>query len=301
MPLENPVPDKNPAVNSIGEPNKESSQSKPEVPPPAGRQNWWDKAKPFVEIAGLAILALYTTYTIKMYYANRDAADAATSAAKTAKDTLEEVQKGSTDTHELAVQAKNQADQTRDVAAQALAQAQAINRLAGEAKRSADTAKQSLAIQERPWVGYESLRIQPDIQANNFVESSLVVRNWGHGPAIHTEVEYMMRGWCGEDFPKHPPLVAIGPGSYATLMPGQTFSTANIRFPVTVPFDEAGIQALKGGKCILYAYARIRYSDISGFRHWRHFCSWWQPDAKTFIGCATYNDGDEDYPDGKEP
>jgi hypothetical protein len=49
-------------------------------------KNWWDKSKPFVEIVGLVLLAIYTAYTIKMYRANKQAADAATTAAQAAKD-----------------------------------------------------------------------------------------------------------------------------------------------------------------------------------------------------------------------
>jgi hypothetical protein len=41
------------------------------------KENWWDKAKPYVEITGVVLLAIYTGYTIKMYYANRTSADAA--------------------------------------------------------------------------------------------------------------------------------------------------------------------------------------------------------------------------------
>lgn len=47
-------------------------------------QNWWDKGKPFAEIAGIILLAIYTGYTIKMYCANKKAADAAEKAAKAA-------------------------------------------------------------------------------------------------------------------------------------------------------------------------------------------------------------------------
>jgi len=57
------------------------------------------------------------------------------------KRTLEEVQRGGTDTHELAVQARNQADRTKDIADRALAQAASTNELARQARRSADAAK----------------------------------------------------------------------------------------------------------------------------------------------------------------
>ncbi len=54
-------------------------------------KDWWDKVKPFVEIPGLVLLFVYTIYTIKMYHANKQAADAATKAAQTAGDTLQEL------------------------------------------------------------------------------------------------------------------------------------------------------------------------------------------------------------------
>jgi hypothetical protein len=50
--------------------------------------NWWDKTKPFVELVGVLLLLVYTIYTIKMYHANKKSADAAKSAAETARDAL---------------------------------------------------------------------------------------------------------------------------------------------------------------------------------------------------------------------
>lgn len=35
-------------------------------------KNWWDKAKPFVEIAGVVLLAIYTTFTVSLFYQNRN-------------------------------------------------------------------------------------------------------------------------------------------------------------------------------------------------------------------------------------
>ncbi len=52
-------------------------------------KDWWDKNKRYVEIGGAILLAVYTFFTIKMYCANKQAADAATSAAKTAANELD--------------------------------------------------------------------------------------------------------------------------------------------------------------------------------------------------------------------
>jgi hypothetical protein len=47
-------------------------------------RDWWDTVRPYVEISGAVLLAVYTFFTIKMYCANKQSADAATSAANTA-------------------------------------------------------------------------------------------------------------------------------------------------------------------------------------------------------------------------
>jgi hypothetical protein len=47
-------------------------------------KDWWDKAKPYVEILGITLLAIYTGFTIAMYFANKEAADAARIAARAA-------------------------------------------------------------------------------------------------------------------------------------------------------------------------------------------------------------------------
>lgn len=106
MTSENPISEKNPAPNAGCEPNKEALQpnqnispacSAPSSPPSKfhyeisckQKKDWWDRLKPFVEIGGIALLAIYTGYTIKIYRANDRAATAA-------HDTLGEIQKQTT-------------------------------------------------------------------------------------------------------------------------------------------------------------------------------------------------------------
>jgi hypothetical protein len=70
-------------------PTKPGNTSTPGAPACNTKNPWWDEIKPFVEIIGVGLLAVYTAYTIKMYHANKEAADAASSAALTAKRTLD--------------------------------------------------------------------------------------------------------------------------------------------------------------------------------------------------------------------
>jgi hypothetical protein len=95
-----------PTPNPGGESSAQTGNSKPAVPPtpssltaprgdphygitpPRPEKTWWDKIKPLVEIAGIVLLFVYTVYTVKMYRANKEAADAAKSAADTAANAL---------------------------------------------------------------------------------------------------------------------------------------------------------------------------------------------------------------------
>jgi hypothetical protein len=74
-----------------------STTAKPEIPPTKCQccgphkenKHWIDYATVVLEIVGLIVLCIYAGYTIKIYCANREAADAAKSAADTAARQLE--------------------------------------------------------------------------------------------------------------------------------------------------------------------------------------------------------------------
>jgi hypothetical protein len=104
MPLDaEPIGQNNPTPNAERKPDAQQAQGEPDVPrtgsiPPAPptkthceitcktEKDFWDHVKTGAEILGIILLAIYTGYTIKMYCANKKAADAAKSAADTAHD-----------------------------------------------------------------------------------------------------------------------------------------------------------------------------------------------------------------------
>jgi hypothetical protein len=90
------VSQNNPTPDAGGKPDVQPNDPTPNIsptlsvpsPPPAKthcevtcktEKNWWDKFKPFVEMGGVILLAVYTGYTIKIYCVNRRAADIAAS------------------------------------------------------------------------------------------------------------------------------------------------------------------------------------------------------------------------------
>jgi hypothetical protein len=99
-----------------------------------------------------------------------------------------EIKTGSADTHELAVQAKNQADRTKDIADRALTQAQATNQLAIQAKRQADIASESLVATQRAFITFDHIGVErttnrtPQGDVSGF-EFLAIMPNDGNTPA----------------------------------------------------------------------------------------------------------------------
>jgi hypothetical protein len=106
MASENQIPEHHPSPDASGKTSEQASQTEPEIPPTVTcpqlppshancqitckqEKNWWDKGKPFVELCGIILLAVYTGYTIKIYRANHEAAIAA-------HDTLVQIQQQTT-------------------------------------------------------------------------------------------------------------------------------------------------------------------------------------------------------------
>lgn len=182
------------------------SLSEPQIPPPPSEDDKSSnrrrkianlrKAGVFwLEIGTFIALIAYATITKNQWRESIIATDAATSAAQTASDTLAELKKGSTDTHELAVQAKNQADRTKDVADRALLQANATNRLANAAQTQASGTKESVAVARdtlianaRPWMNAEIHISGPltfDKTGAIYLPVVYALENTGHSPAIN--------------------------------------------------------------------------------------------------------------------
>jgi hypothetical protein len=82
---ENPVPKNNPSPNASGEAKQQKNDANETIPPTTSgsqlppteahcqitctqEKNWWDVWKPFVEMGGVILLALYTGYTIKQVH-----------------------------------------------------------------------------------------------------------------------------------------------------------------------------------------------------------------------------------------
>jgi hypothetical protein len=202
---------------------------------------------------------------------------------------LHEIRAGSTDTHELAVQAKNQADRTKDLAQSAADQATALKN------------SNALTIaSNRPWVGQtEGFASDVTFMQNEAggvaIEYLWRIRNSGHRPA---QVEGQTTGTSLSDCTMHPdysqPSDAVvpegkspssGASSRGMLLPGgQSVS----RYREYIPHDKW--QKVMEGSLQYCIYISLDYRDIDypATLHHTTDCQVLVPQIRTFAGCTIH-------------
>jgi hypothetical protein len=169
-------------------------------------------------------------------------------------------------------------------------------------QKQTNAAIAAMQIDQRAWIGVRTLNINQGIEKDKTLRMSIVLENYGKSPAISLTYNFTGTGFCGP-FPKRPTYPVIDP-PHPKLVIMPTFHPESPDVTAKRAFAENDIAVLNNPalNCKFYAYARIVYFDTFKKRHWRHFCSYWDGKTPTeFISCAAYNDGDENYPNGKEP
>lgn len=98
----NPIGENEPTPDTSGKSDSQASQAQPNIPHGSGvpatpptkthcevsckqEKDGWDKFKERAEVFGILVLSVYAGFTIAMYFANKQAADAATKAAEAAQ------------------------------------------------------------------------------------------------------------------------------------------------------------------------------------------------------------------------
>ena len=256
------------------------------------RPHWADS------IIAVFTVLIFLTYITSDYFLWKQ--------SQLAEQTLREVRSGGTDTHELAVQAKNQADRTKDVADRTLDQANATNALARETKRQADIARDALNLEGRPWVGIsgnDSFRLQ--LVKGEPLKVVLIPKNFGTAPALkESSVNKMeevppvghvpnFNAYTREE--AGPPTLLF-PGSVSTIQIDTAKPSAQGNIVFAHLTDEE-IHQIRTGIIHIYLYGSIWYEDTFHKAHRTDYCFMFNPETSTevtssFIACSEHNYAD---------
>jgi hypothetical protein len=217
----------------------------------------------------------------------------------------------SVDTRSLAIAAGNQANaavvqtfltkaqvekmgetllKTDDLITQATKQVKAVNRIAQQAAKSADTAERTLElmeVQQRAWV---ALKIPPRVQMSQG-SVTWAVQNFGKSPASRVEatVEFVDE------------LTQVGAAQDRACSAVETAHTGETRRYWELLFPgQSGNQrkAFLRGREIIYFVGCIKYADPFNDNRWTKFC--YQPSTRepgNLVSCFAFNSTEADEED----
>jgi len=220
-----------------------------------------------------------------------------------------EMHEGGKDTHDLAVQAKSQADaaksladstknladrmkdqadRTKVIADQAVVQAQSASSAAKTADASLKDSRSSFRQEQRAYVAVTVFTMSnPPTRTDKngrHVCGDVHVANSGRTPAVNTAIfRYATFGPKAQaTIEAFKPPERTPPSGAMLGIVGDNYGTACTEKAV----DTTTEQNLVNGTLPLYVYGVIEYDDIFGNPHQTGFCSERVIDSTAFIGCA---------------
>jgi hypothetical protein len=203
--------------------------------------------------------------------------------------TLDEIKKGGTDTHDLAVAAKAESDKMANVSAAADKIRQAAQDMVVQDQRIADNAKNSLAASngqskaaleatvesshrdQRAWVTFSGFKLSGEPELNTGVTVTITVNNTGKTPALEfvnqSNLLFLNVEPPGTNF-----ALPTNPRSRAMVAPG-TFGVQFTSDPLTLK-SLPQISLYTSGTYKIYLEALVRYKDTFNQSHWTRACAY---------------------------
>jgi hypothetical protein len=217
------------------------------------------------------------------------------------KNQLKEMHDGGIDTHALAEASGNQAKAARDFAISSDSINSEINdaesdfaKMAKNSEGSIKATQEAMRQDQRAWIGMMQVTGIPEV--GKPFHAAIALANTGKTPAIDFVVQERLIPLNESDkFSPDWNAKATGIHSRAVLFPNQIFNSVVKGSEKEVVVDQATLDTIVNtGKVKAYVFGRACYRDVFKRRHWLHFCDVYDPEGKTYIACAEYNEVDTD-------
>jgi hypothetical protein len=207
------------------------------------------------------------------YIANRSAR-AAESAARTAGDTLKEIQKGGTDTHTLAQAASDQVTKLKEQVDQLKRSADETHNLVSQSRQAVATTESTATKDRRPYLSVVDASSLPRVIENTEAAWNFQYTNYGRSPAVRVLLRAQIvfgrfsdRKIDKELFERiHPPgfpeagfILAPGQVGFSTAFSKETLSAADVD---EINKHDSGIVLL----------VHFEYFDMSGNEYSTEIC-----------------------------
>jgi hypothetical protein len=259
---------------------------------------WW--------LIGIQVTVLITSIAICVIYSRQLAVMRGQLTIMQAQ--LEEIKAGSADTHELAVQAKNQADASKAQSQQSQAQTTIMNlslaktggliratdALGRQAQISSNIALSAVLLEQRPWITSTRWRLSSEPEEGKDFNIISWIENSGKTPAIDLRAQNYIMLWHGT-----PPLDDQSLASFRhDKLPGNSTLLApqdrTVHFLRHWQLNKEQVVKYVSGEFSLYYVLHLKYLDIFGNKHWTTLCIYHEygMDLAEFTYCEHGNDAD---------
>lgn len=180
---------------------------------------------------------------------------------------------------------------TGDLAKEAKRSADAAHDAVGIAKQSLDFSERSIEIQERPWLGITTVKVDiSPAEQGQPITGSISFSNSGKSPAFDVELSsacsYDQQPIINQSF------VLAAVASKAILMPGDSKTTP--QWNCNLPLNAKQYALVRQGVKKIYVYGEIVYKDDIGSKRHMHvtrFCQF-SLQSSAFADCPEYNSAD---------
>lgn len=174
----------------------------------------------------------------------------------------------------------------------------AAERAAIAAKSAADTATQSMRLEQRAWVGpaevapaaYDENGHKVYIKVGEKPRFSFMLSNSGKTPALNLTFKITNHFYRSTEtfvpyYEEPKTNTTVG-----TLFPGVRMKLDTLETPGVA--ERAQVSALSKGEYIDYIYGEVSYEDVFGQPHKTSFCTYVDKTLTQLFSCATYNHAD---------
>jgi hypothetical protein len=174
-------------------------------------------------------------------------------------------------------------------------QAIAATNAADAAKESADVAKKTMQIDQRAWIGVESIDAIPRTpETGKTLSANVRMRNTGKTPARNIRQVGSLDAITGAPTSKYVGTVRLAgnlsPNASATI-PFTPLGDGNHQ---PLRLNDEILAALRAGQLKLVVHGRIDYDDVFGDPHWTTYCALLAvPFNEQFELCEGQNDTDD--------
>lgn len=213
--------------------------------------------------------------------------------------TLFELIQGGADTKALVGAAGDQADAAQqfsdtaeDINGRMSDAVDQLGAASSNARAGIKATQEAMRLDQRAWVGV--LQVTGVPEKGKVFEIESILTNTGKTPATHmTRFQRSMPILRGRKLvPDYSGAKDGSTVSSSILLPNQWFrGTTHASDKV---LDQSDIDLISKRDVTIYLYGKVCYKDVFGRSHWERFCSFYDPDTKSFPACANYNEVDTD-------